>query len=151
MRGGAGFRSLCLPIANRPLYRVSYTPMTDVILTKSRVQAMGFEPMPLSRLAPKASALTTRPNLLSYLGGPARSPLQPTPKKKTKKIYSSPRGDSNPQPPDPKSDALSIAPLGRYVLTKTKMSTRVGYEPTQIGRAHVRTPVTEKSRMPSSA
>ena len=26
---------------------------------------MGFEPMPLSRLAPKASALTTRPNLLS--------------------------------------------------------------------------------------
>ena len=24
--GGAGFRSLCLPIANRPLYRVSYTP-----------------------------------------------------------------------------------------------------------------------------
>jgi hypothetical protein len=27
------------------------------------VQAMGFEPMPLARLAPKASALTTRPNL----------------------------------------------------------------------------------------
>jgi hypothetical protein len=27
------------------------------------LQAMGFEPMPLSRLAPKASALTTRPNL----------------------------------------------------------------------------------------
>ena len=27
--GGAGFRSLCLPIANRPLYRVSYTPVTD--------------------------------------------------------------------------------------------------------------------------
>ena len=25
--GGAGFRSLCLPIANRPLYRVSYTPL----------------------------------------------------------------------------------------------------------------------------
>jgi hypothetical protein len=24
---------------------------------------MGFEPMPLARLAPKASALTTRPNL----------------------------------------------------------------------------------------
>jgi hypothetical protein len=28
------------------------------------VQATGFEPVPLSRLAPKASALTTRPNLL---------------------------------------------------------------------------------------
>ena len=28
------------------------------------MQTMGFEPMPLSRLAPKASALTTRPNLL---------------------------------------------------------------------------------------
>ena len=27
------------------------------------VQAVGFEPTPLSRLAPKASALTTRPNL----------------------------------------------------------------------------------------
>ena len=27
------------------------------------LQPMGFEPMPLSRLAPKASALTTRPNL----------------------------------------------------------------------------------------
>lgn len=25
---------------------------------------MGFEPMPLSRMAPKATALTTRPNLL---------------------------------------------------------------------------------------
>jgi hypothetical protein len=30
---------------------------------KQFLQAMGFEPMPLSRLAPKASALTTRPNL----------------------------------------------------------------------------------------
>ena len=26
--GGTGFRSLCLPIANRPLYRVSYTPFS---------------------------------------------------------------------------------------------------------------------------
>lgn len=78
---------------------------------------MGFEPMPLSRLAPKASALTTRPNLLSLQG--------------KKKKNCSPRGDSNPQPPDPKSDALSIAPLGRYVPTKTKMSTRVGFEPTR--------------------
>lgn len=60
--GGAGFRSLCLPIANRPLYRVSYTPSLP---QKGQLQAMGFEPMPLSRLAPKASALTTRPNLLS--------------------------------------------------------------------------------------
>ena len=68
-RGGAGFRSLCLPIANRPLYQVSYTPVTEGTrdhlgpVTKSLVQAMGFEPMPLARLAPKASALTTRPNL----------------------------------------------------------------------------------------
>ena len=60
--GGAGFRSLCLPIANRPLYQVSYTPIN--ITAKGLLQAMGFEPMPLSRLAPKASALTTRPNLL---------------------------------------------------------------------------------------
>ena len=27
----------------------------------------------------------------------------------------SPRSDSNPQPPDPKSDALSIAPLGHVI------------------------------------
>ena len=27
----------------------------------------------------------------------------------------SPRRDSNPQPPDPKSDALSIAPLGHLL------------------------------------
>ena len=70
---------------------------------------MGFEPMPLSRLAPKASALTTRPNLLLY--------------QRTKKKNFSPRGDSNPQPPDPKSDALSIAPLGQlcmYVSHKNK-------------------------------
>jgi hypothetical protein len=32
-----------------------------------KLQAMGFEPMPLSRLAPKASALTTRPNLQKYI------------------------------------------------------------------------------------
>jgi hypothetical protein len=30
-----------------------------------------------------------------------------------KKWLTSPWGDSNPQPPDPKSDALSIAPQGR--------------------------------------
>jgi hypothetical protein len=33
--------------------------------TKNSIQATGFEPVPLSRLAPKASALTTRPNLLT--------------------------------------------------------------------------------------
>ena len=71
--GGAGFRSLCLPIANRPLYRVSYTPVTESTwnllgpVKKSLVQAMGFEPMPLARLAPKASALTTRPNLQPHV------------------------------------------------------------------------------------
>jgi hypothetical protein len=27
------------------------------------VQARGFEPLPLTRMAPKATALTTRPNL----------------------------------------------------------------------------------------
>ena len=32
-----------------------------------KVQAVGFEPTPLSRLAPKASALTTRPNLHSVV------------------------------------------------------------------------------------
>ena len=30
-----------------------------------KIQATGFEPVPLSRLAPKASALTTRPSLRS--------------------------------------------------------------------------------------
>ena len=33
---------------------------------------MGFEPMPLSRLAPKASALTTRPNLHDKYGSVGR-------------------------------------------------------------------------------
>ena len=113
MRGGAGFRSLCLPIANRPLYRVSYTPMTDVTLTKSRVQAMGFEPMPLARLAPKASALTTRPKLQLL----RNSGNQQTKNSKIIKQKNSPRGDSNPQPPDPKSDALSIAQLGQHMTS----------------------------------
>ena len=33
---------------------------------RKEMQPMGFEPMPLSRLAPKASALTTRPKLLLH-------------------------------------------------------------------------------------
>ena len=40
--GGAGFRSLCLPIANRPLYRVSYTPSMTWAVTQEpniRIQA----------------------------------------------------------------------------------------------------------------
>jgi hypothetical protein len=36
----------------------------DASIFIKKVQAVGFEPTPLSRLAPKASALTTRPNLL---------------------------------------------------------------------------------------
>lgn len=142
-RGGAGFRSLCLPIANRPLYRVSYTPVTEGTrdhpgpLTKSLVQAMGFEPMPLARLAPKASALTTRPNLqphASQVGG-AQTPRCRAKTTKKLVIPQSPWGDSNPQPPDPKSDALSIAPQGqtwkdcRWV--HKKLSTTVGFEPTR--------------------
>ena len=35
--------------------------------------------------------------------------------KQKKLVNTSPRGDSNPQPPDPKSDALSIAPLRHLV------------------------------------
>ncbi len=35
----------------------------------------------------------------------------------------SPRRDSNPQPPDPKSDALSIAPLGRITLSSVAVKT----------------------------
>ena len=78
---------------------------------------MGFEPMPLSRLAPKASALTTRPNLLYT-------------RLKPKKC--SPRGDSNPQPPDPKSDALSIAPLGQYELDREKTSKNEDKNPEKV-------------------
>ena len=76
---------------------------------KCVLQPMGFEPMPLSRLAPKASALTTRPKLQLL----RNSGNQQTKNSKITKQKNSPRGDSNPQPPDPKSDALSIAPLGR--------------------------------------
>lgn len=129
--GGAGFRSLCLPIANRPLYRVSYTPGYGCVGAKSEVQAMGFEPMPLARLAPKASALTTRPNLQrrKVLEGEEQR------NKKKKDCSSSPWGDSNPQPPDPKSDALSIAPQGRTRDMEEdqakKLSTTVGFEPTR--------------------
>ena len=110
MRGGAGFRSLCLPIANRPLYRVSYTPMTDVILTKSRVQAMGFEPMPLARLAPKASALTTRPNLQPHarlLDGP-ETPRCGAKKNKKWSYHKVPGGTRTPNP--------QIRSLMRYPL-----------------------------------
>ena len=31
--------------------------------SKKKLQARGFEPLPLTRMAPKATALTTRPNL----------------------------------------------------------------------------------------
>ena len=40
--GGAGFRSLCLPIANRPLYRVSYTPNTAPLT--QLVECWSYEP-----------------------------------------------------------------------------------------------------------
>lgn len=40
--GGAGFRSLCLPIANRPLYRVSYTPRHTK--AKKRCKLWGSNP-----------------------------------------------------------------------------------------------------------
>jgi hypothetical protein len=40
-RGGAGFRSLCLPIANRPLYRVSYTPETGCVKGKKSTTSYG--------------------------------------------------------------------------------------------------------------
>jgi hypothetical protein len=45
----------------------------------------------------------------------------------------SPRRDSNPQPPDPKSDALSIAPLGRcytrYPIDTAKIHEKWGTRP----------------------
>jgi hypothetical protein len=140
--GGAGYRSLCLLHAKQALYHLSYTPVNcrrpeRKRMWRSRVsipvpadceptalpselhplttatkkyvlQPMGFEPMPLSRLAPKASALTTRPKLHLL----PRLENRKTKKNKTRTQKNSPRGDSNPQPPDPKSDALSIAPLG---------------------------------------
>ena len=43
-RGGAGFRSLCLPIANRPLYQVSYTPVTDCRAQKVKYKLWGSTP-----------------------------------------------------------------------------------------------------------
>ena len=39
-------------------------PLSHRGRTKKKIQAAGVEPAPLSRLAPKASALTTRPSLL---------------------------------------------------------------------------------------
>jgi hypothetical protein len=42
----------------------------------------------------------------------------------------SPRGDSNPQPPDPKSDALSIAPL-RHSVVKARMAQWIRRLPTE--------------------
>ena len=45
--GGAGFRSLCLPIANRPLYRVSYTPVLDSVRQKMKYKLWGSNPCPL--------------------------------------------------------------------------------------------------------
>ena len=63
---------------------------------KSEVQAMGFEPMPLAGLAPKASALTTRPNLrLHYY--PVRRVRRP----KKRLFYKSLGGL---EPPTPRSE-----------------------------------------------
>ena len=115
-RGGAGFRSLCLPIANRPLYRLSYTPGTEGTrhhlgpLTKSLVQAMGFEPMPLARLAPKASALTTRPNLQPHAsrGGEAETTRCELKKNKKWSYHKVPGGTRTPNP--------QIRSLMRYPL-----------------------------------
>jgi hypothetical protein len=115
-RGGAGFRSLCLPIANRPLYRLSYTPGTEGTrhhlgpLTKSLVQAMGFEPMPLARLAPKASALTTRPNLQPHAsqGGEAETTRCEVKKNKKWSYHKVPGGTRTPNP--------QIRSLMRYPL-----------------------------------
>jgi hypothetical protein len=114
--GGAGFRSLCLPIANRPLYRVSYTPVTQSTLylhgplKKSLVQAMGFEPMPLARLAPKASALTTRPNLQPHVcRGDEAQKLRWGGQNKQKWLYNTvPGGTRTPNP--------QIRSLVRYPL-----------------------------------
>jgi hypothetical protein len=43
--GGAGFRSLCLPIANRPLYRVSYTPRQSTWSYGVVVSISGCDPL----------------------------------------------------------------------------------------------------------
>jgi hypothetical protein len=68
---------------------------------------MGFEPMPLSRLAPKASALTTRPNLLSCLL-PSHTHAVGTDKKKNTKNVTVPGGTRTPNP--------QIRSLMRYPL-----------------------------------
>jgi hypothetical protein len=43
-RGGAGFRSPCLLIANQPLYRVSYTPVTGLPEQKVKYKLWGSNP-----------------------------------------------------------------------------------------------------------
>jgi hypothetical protein len=123
----------CACAVEPPLTRPHNKRTTNKKKRRLLIQAMGFEPMPLARLAPKASALTTRPNLQrhaqrrqdtpQYIAHRRKRPSahssQHTPakkqnqKKRPRACSSSPWGDSNPQPPDPKSGALSIAPQGQ--------------------------------------
>ena len=44
---------------------------------------------------------------------------------KKKKIKIRPRRDSNPQSSDPKSDALSIRPRGRYIATFVNLTLNI--------------------------
>ena len=111
---------------------------------------MGFEPMPLSRLAPKASALTTRPNLQhtqrfrkttdNIAASPARPRGGAERGEANKKWKSVPGGTRTPNP--------QIRSLMRYPLrhrdtawkgwaalaskkAKKSESTTVGFEPTR--------------------
>jgi hypothetical protein len=71
---------------------------------------MGFEPMPLARLAPKASALTTRPNLQPHANqvGGAQTLRWGTKKNKKLLCYKVPGGTRTPNP--------QIRSLMRYPL-----------------------------------
>jgi hypothetical protein len=108
---------------------------------------MGFEPMPLSRLAPKASALTTRPNLQLTTAEGANAKE----KQKQKKVgFFVPAVPGGTRTPNPQIRSLMRYPLRHWdqfqantLLNQSdngssyqkqqdkKYSTTVGFEPTR--------------------
>ena len=70
IRGGIRTHDLLLRRQTR--YPLRYTDLSRTRvheplqnLVQKKLQPVGFEPTPLTRMAPKATALTTRPKLLS--------------------------------------------------------------------------------------
>jgi hypothetical protein len=158
----------CACAVEPPLTRPHNKRTTNKKKRRLLIQAMGFEPMPLARLAPKASALTTRPNLQrhaqrrqdtpQYIAHRRKRPSahssQHTPAKKQNQkkcpraCSSSPWGDSNPQPPDPKSGALSIAPQGQgptFAGSKVPLTHRIEAPHTRHSVSYVARPRKKES------